>query len=154
MPGITNDQQLRTALDTLSIEGRRAIGLLFASNIRMSRIEPGLQKAIDLALESENGDHEREMAYKTAKSVATNTYTACGKDADWEVQAVHFVAAACSAALIPEDMLTPGANPAWKAAIQSRMANNCLMMEHESSELQSEAQRQYEICEEFLQAHG
>jgi len=154
MPSIINDKQLRAALDRLSIKDQRSIGLLYAGNIKLQAMDPQLQKALELALDSDDGDHEREMAYKAAKSVATKTYTACGSDTDWEVQAEHFIAAACCAALIPAGQIAPAANPAWKAAIQSRMANNCLMMEEKSSELQSEARRQYEICEEFLQAHN
>lgn len=154
MPRITNDQELRAALDRLSIEDQRTIGLLFAGNIKIPKMSPALQKALDLALDADNGDQERELAYKTAKSVAANTYTACGRDTDWEAQAEHFVAAACSAALAPEAKLMPATDPAWRSAVQSRMANNCLMMESAISEVRNEAQKQYEICEEFLQALG
>jgi len=150
MSGISNDQELRTALNRLSLKEQRAIGLLYINSIKLPGIDPGLQKTLELALESDNGEHEREIAHKTAKSIAARTYTACGRDTDWEAQAEHFVAAACSAALAPEQQLTPTANPAWKAAIQSRMAHNCLMMERESSAPWNEAQKQYEITEEFL----
>lgn len=150
MPHITNDRELRTALDSLSIEDQRTIGLLFAGNIKIPKMNPALQKALELAMDSDNGEHEREMAYKTAKSVVASTYTACGRDTDWEAQAEHFIAAACSAALAPETQQMPAANPAWKSAVQSRMANNCLMMESALSEVRNEAQNQYQICEEFL----
>jgi len=152
MPNINNDQELRASLDRLSIKDQRAVGLLFAASIKLPGMDSGLKQALELALDSDGGENEREMAYKMAKSVATRTYTACGRDTDWEAQAEHFIAAACSAALIPERHTT-AANPAWKAAIQSRMANNCLMMQDESSELSNEAQKQYEICEKFLLAH-
>ena len=153
MRNITNDRELRSALNRLSIEDQRAIGLLFVASIKLPEMDSGLKQALEMALDSDGDGHEREMAYKAAKSVATRTYTACGRDTDWEIQAEHFIAAACSAALIPERQLA-GVNPAWKAAIQSRMANNCLMMRDESDELRNEAQKQYEICEEFLLARS
>ncbi|HXK57974.1 MAG TPA: hypothetical protein PLZ16_15145, partial [Gammaproteobacteria bacterium] len=121
MPNITNDQELRAALDSLPIEHQRTVGVLFAAAVELPGMDRELQQALELAQQSDTDEHVQEMAYKTAKSVATRTYTACGQDTDWETQAEHFIAAACSAALIPE-RLTSGANPAWRAAIQSRMA--------------------------------
>ncbi len=98
MQKITNDRELRSALNRLSIEDQRAIGLLFVASIKLPEMDSGLKQALEMALDSDCGGHEREMAYKTAKSVATRTYTACGRDTDWEIQAEHFIAAACSAA--------------------------------------------------------
>lgn len=150
MPKITNDQELKSALDKLPDTAQRAIGLLFANNIHLPEARSELAGVLELALESDYDEAQCAIAYRTAKSIATSTYTACGHDTDWEAQAEHFVAAACSAALTPRNLLPPRANPAWKAAIQSRMANNCLMMTEQSATIQNEAQKQYEICEEFL----
>jgi hypothetical protein len=152
MPSITNDQQLKSALNELPLKSQRAIGMLFANSIQLPSVDSSLAKAMEMIMESEYGESERELAYKTAKSVATKTYTACGRDTDWDAQAEHFVAAACSAALTPEGQISAANNPAWKAAIQARMANNCLMMDKELDEPQNEAVRQYQIAEEFLQA--
>ena len=46
--------------------------------------------------------------------------------------------------------LAPGTGPAWKAAIQARMAQNCLMMEDDNSEAENEALRQYRITASFV----
>ena len=69
---------------------------------------------------------------------------------DWLAQADHFVAASAAAALMPPSQLPEKTNPAWKAAVQARMAKNCEMMEEEEGEAESEAERQYRIANDSL----
>ena len=87
---------------------------------------------------------------KAAKSYAVKTYTECGKDTDWLKQADHFVAAAVAAALTPPDQLAAKTNPAWKAAVQARMAKNCELMEKDEGEEETESDRQYKIASQYL----
>ena len=150
MQQITNDQELRAALDKLSIDQQRALGARFVANVGGMINDPRLAKALDIAMEPDNTPQDREDAYKVAKSIATKSYTACGQDVDWQAQAEHFVAAACSVVLTPDNLKSELSNIAWKAAIHSRMAENCLMMENEESDAEGQAQLQYEIAEEFL----
>jgi len=147
MPHIANDQDLRNALSNLSMERQRAIGARFADSVGGAARDPKLKKVLEIAVQPESP--EREDAYQTAKSITVQTYTACGRDTDWAAQAEHFVAAACVAALTPDSSVTGSANLAWKAAIQARMANNCLMMENDDAAQDNEAQRQYKITEKF-----
>jgi predicted transcriptional regulator len=51
--------------------------------------------------------------------------------------------------LTPDNLIAGNTNLAWKAAMQARMANNCLMMENDEAAQDNEAQRQYEITEKF-----
>lgn len=147
---ISNDKELRAALDALSLDQQRAIAARFASSVAGLTDNPRLGKVLEIAMEPDSSDHDREDAYKVAKSIAVKTYTACGRDADWSAQAEHFVAAACTAALTPDALIMEKMNPAWKAAIQSRMAKNCMMIEGDEGQLENEAQKQYELTEEFL----
>ena len=146
---ISNDRELRSALDALSLAQQRTLGARFATNISGVTNNSRLLKALEIAMTSDSTDQEREDAYKAAKSVAVQTYTSCGTDADWDTQAEHFVASACAATLLPDALLTEKSNPAWKAAIQSRMAKNCLMIESDEGEMDNEAEQQYKIAEEF-----
>ncbi|MCB1858077.1 MAG: hypothetical protein KDI63_07385 [Gammaproteobacteria bacterium] len=151
MSTITNDQQLRQALTALSLEQQRSLGVQFAANIRLPKIgDSELSRVLVSASQSGNDSRTQEFAYQSAKSIATRTFTACGNDADWQLQAEHFVAASCAAALTPEGLLAQGSNPAWKAAIQARMARNCLMMDDASGDIDNESQNQYRITEKFL----
>ena len=147
MPHIANDQDLRNALSQLSLEQQRAIGARYANSEGGAARNPRLKRILEIA--SQPDSPEREDAYQTAKSITVQTYTACGRDTDWTAQAEHFVAAACVAALTPENLMTGNTNLAWKAAMQARMAHNCLMMENDEAAQDNEAQRQYEITEKF-----
>lgn len=149
MSDITNDQQLRALLNNLAPDQQRTIGSLFINSVAELSKDPLLTKAIAATGDNTISEAEREEAFKMAKSIATRTYTACGRDADWLVQAEHFVAAACSAVLTPASQVDQQVNLAWKAAIQARMANNCLMMESDSVDVDNEAQKQYRIAGEF-----
>ncbi|MCU7819155.1 MAG: hypothetical protein KZQ57_09900 [gamma proteobacterium symbiont of Lucinoma myriamae] len=99
-------------------------------------------------------ESEFDAAYKSIKSLAVKTYTACGDDADWPAQAAHFIATATKACLTPMDHLYNNSgiknNLAWKCAMQTRMAKNCEMIESDSRTIDNEAQKQYAISNDFL----
>ncbi|MCU0835309.1 MAG: hypothetical protein MUC77_12900 [Chromatiaceae bacterium] len=146
---ITNDHELRAALDALTPDQQRITGARFAQSvIRLSQDER-VRRAVDTAIDAGASAAELEDAYRAAKAYATKTYTDCGKDTDWLAQADHFVAAAAAAALTPDALLPERVNRAWKAAMQARMAENCELMEQEDAGPESEAQRQHRIAEEM-----
>jgi len=149
MANISNDQQLRSFVDALSIPRQRLLAARFASSVAQASDNRRLQHALAVALDPDSGEPEREEAYKAAKSIAVKTYTACGRDADGDCQAEHFLAAAIAAALTPDALLSERANLAWKAAIQARMSKNCMMIDNDSGELESEATRQYQTASVF-----
>jgi hypothetical protein len=150
MTEIENDYDLREALDCLSADRQRQLGGFFAESVLHLCRDPRVQKAVAIAVSPASTPLELEDAYTAAKSYARRTYTACGTDAHWLEQADHFVAAAVAAALLPEDQRPEVYNPAWKAAIQARMAKNCEMMEREEGEVDNEARRQYRITAAFM----
>lgn len=149
MAKISNDKELRAALDGLSLPQQRALGARFANSVANLTSNERLRKLLDTAMEPQLTKEEQADAFKGAKSISVSTYTACGKDADWEAQAEHFVAAACTVALTPDELVPEKQNLAWKAAIQSRMAKNCIMIGEDEGEVNNEAVKQYEIAEEF-----
>ena len=148
MATITNDHELRDALKDLSIQQQRIMGARFGQGVMHLCRDERVRRAADTALNAAASDTELDDAYKAAKAYATKTYTDCGKDTDWLAQADHFVAASIAAALTPESQLSEKVYPAWKAAVQARMANNCAMMEQEEDDSETEAQRQYRIVNE------
>ncbi|WP_260293271.1 hypothetical protein [Sedimenticola hydrogenitrophicus] len=147
---INNDLELKNTLNGLSREQQRRLGACYTEGVIGAVDNPRLMSALKVALLPESTDQELKDAYKVAKSIATKTYTACGRDADWGLQAEHFIAAACAAALTPDALTAENLNVAWKAAIHSRMAKNCLMIESDSIEAEGEADRQYRLTEAFL----
>lgn len=149
---ISNDQEFKNALNGLSLEQQRLLGARFVNSVVGLIDNPRLSSALGVAIDPESDQQACNDAYKVAKSIATKTYTACGRDADWVLQAEHFVAAACAAALTPEALMTERFSPAWKAAIQARMARNCIMIGDESADVENEAERQYRLTLDFMAA--
>jgi phage-related minor tail protein len=150
MSRITNDHALRDALNALNTDQQRILGARFAEHVMHLSHDERVRRAIATGLSDQSGPAELEDAYKAAKAYATKTYTACGKDTDWLAQADHFVAAATAAALTPESALTEKQNPAWKAAMQARMAVNCTLVELDDPPEVSEAEHQYALANAFL----
>jgi len=144
---ITNDRELQQALSDLSPKLRRTVGAELAAQVLPLCKDSRLTSALSVARAPEYSEEALNDAYRTAKSIAVQTYTACGRDADWALQAAHFAAAACAAALTPETIT----NSAWKAAMQARMAHNCAMIEEAHADTESHAQKQYQIAESLIQ---
>jgi hypothetical protein len=148
---ITNDQQLRQALNDLTLEQQRKLGAEFVTSVSHLSDNPIIAQGLQSAENSARTTAELEFAYKSAKKLAIDTYTACGRDADWSAQAEHFVAAAIAACLIPEEQYNLNENIAWRAAMQCRMARNCEMILQDEGDVDNEATRQYAIAREMLQ---
>jgi len=150
MTTISNDHELRDALNAMSPDRQRMLGARFAKNVEHLCDDERIARAIDTALRDDTSPGELEDAFKAAKYYAAKTYTDCGKDTDWLAQAAHFVAAAAAAALTPDALVTENQSRGWKAAVQARMARNCEMMEAETVMEQNEAEEQYRIANAFV----
>lgn len=147
---ITNDQQLREALNHLTPTQQLELGGLYVSNVSHLSTDSRIARALEAAAKAEKSEQELEDAYKSVKAFATQSYTACGRDADWAAQAEHFVAAAAAACLAPQEQAGTKNNNAWKAAMQARMAKNCEMILKDAGETANESVKQYQIAEKYL----
>jgi hypothetical protein len=150
MASISNDHDLREALNGLSAIQQRVLGAKLTESVIHLCKDDRIRRALAVANNPDASDEELEDALKAAKSYASKTYTDCGTDTNWLSQADHFVAAAAAAALTPVERLAGKTNPAWKAAMQARMAKNCEMMESEEVAPDSESERQYRIVNDLL----
>ena len=149
MTSISNDREFRDTIDQLDRDRQRALASLFVHGVADLVTIPELKEAIETAMDPDASLVRRRDAYRSAKAVSVSTYTACGRDADWLAQAEHFVAAACTVALTPDDVLPERTSVAWRAAMHARTARNCAMIETGAAEEVTEAQRQYETLGEF-----
>ncbi len=150
MATIDNDRELRDALQGMALDLQRTLAGRFVLSVIDLTGDHRLRRAAEVAANPKSAPEEVEEAFRTARSIAVETYTACGRDADWAAQAEHFVAAACAAALTPEDWLGSGVSPAWKAAMHARMAKSSHMIESGEVSIDNEAERQYVIANELL----
>ena len=80
---ITNDQQLRTALNDLALEAQRRLGARFVASVSHLSANPILTHGLQVAENAQASAAELDNAYKACKKLAIDTYTACGRDADW-----------------------------------------------------------------------
>ncbi|RDH82060.1 MAG: hypothetical protein DIZ78_16665 [endosymbiont of Escarpia spicata] len=151
---ISNDQELRKVLDELPTTEQRDLGCRFVVSVRHLSEDPRIGQALEVIAERSGQPDEMLSAYKGVKALSNQTYTACGRDADWAIQAEHFVAAAAVACLLPEGQISNNTNLAWKAAVQARMAKNCEMILNDAGEVDNEAQKQYAIAEAFISENG
>jgi hypothetical protein len=147
---INNDQQMREALNRLTPQQQRELGGQFVFNVNHLSADTRIGRALEAAAKADIPAAELEEAYRSVKAFATQSYTACGRDADWAAQAEHFVAAAAAACLAPPDQSGAISNNAWRAAMQARMAKNCEMIMNDAGETANEAERQYRIAENYL----
>jgi len=150
MTTISNDHDLRDALSRLDDVRQRILGAAFTKSVIHLCRNQRVHRAVESALNPDASESELLDAFKAVKGYAAKTYTACGRDTDWLGQADHFVAATAAAALTPPGQFSEKTNPAWKAAVQARMAKNCELMIEDEGEMETEAQRQYRIASERL----
>lgn len=148
MSPISNDHELRLALDALSADQQRVLGARFVHNVMNLCGDSRVLLAVTTGMNPAASAAECEEAFRAARTFAVTSYTECGKDTDWLAQAAHFVGAAAAASLTPPD--AAGTGNAWKAAMQARMARNCVMIAQDDGGDHEEAHRQYQIANDYL----
>ncbi len=153
MATITNDSEFKAVLSTLTIPQQRQVAALFIDSAMSLLDDTRLQNALNIVKKTNVSAEELVDSYKIAKTASTNTFTHCGKNADWLSQAKHFVATAVTTALSAEEQTVKENNIAWHTAMQIRMARTCEMIASgETTENDNEANVQYTILQGFLQA--
>ena len=148
---INNDQEFKQVISELNIAEQRKLAAKFVESVLYLNPDPLIKNALNVAgkeIISNSDEKELEQAYKSIKTLAVKTYTACGGDADWPAQAAHFIATATKACLSPMERMDN--KLAWKCAMQSRMAKNCEMIESDNDIVDNEAQNQYIITSDFI----
>ncbi len=147
MTPITNDHELRAALDHLSPTTCRRLASRFAAAVLALSDDPRVRQAVEVAAQAEIGAPLLATAHHEAKAAAAESFTQCGHDTEWRSQAGHFVAAAAAAATAPPEVAAEMGNPAWRAALYARMARTCEMIAEDRGDTHSEAAGQYHLAE-------
>jgi hypothetical protein len=147
---IANDKEFKAALAALDdCQRRQAAAYLVRQALDLtqdSRVKAGL----DLAVRCNADAAELATAAAGVNSARVASYTQCGHEASWTCQAAHFVARAAQECMKTEI----GANDAWEAAIQARMARICQAIAMGEGTSNREAEAQYRALDEFLQSIG
>ena len=142
---INNDTEFRQALNGMDLEQQRVMAACFAENVLSLSDDDRIQGVVSTVIEG----REIEDAFKSAKAASLEAHARCGAEGDWNDQAGYFVARAAQAAVEPQ-VRTGGKNPAWKAAMQARMARTCLASEEGEDSHDRETVAQYKILNDYL----
>jgi hypothetical protein len=144
---ISNDSEFKTALNKLTPAQQRMVAARFAENVLNLCEDPRVVAAVNAAKRPDISEAEMTVVYQAAKTASVETYTQCGKEADWRNQAGHFVAEAALACVTPPER---AGNLAWNVAMNARMARTCETIANGQGTDNREAEQQYRILAEFL----
>lgn len=150
MTTIHSDAEFKAGLSGLPVDQQRRVGKLFVENVIDLSDNPKVKQAISIADKFDLSAAETAEGFKMAKAAAIDSYTLCGRDADWLGQASHFVASAAAVCLTPEDQVAQCRDLAWSTAMNARMAKVCETVAHAQGADNQEAEKQYAILESFL----
>jgi hypothetical protein len=155
MSSITTDNAFKNALNTLTIAQQRQVAAAFVESVlALCPQDTRIQNAIQVAKNPYAMPDELGLAYRAAKNASVETFTQCGRDADWLKQASHFVAEASAVCVTPEEQSTQVGNLAWQAAMHGRMARTCETIATGTGSDNDEAQQQYQLVDAFLKTIG
>ena len=112
MSSITNDSEMRQAVDALAAPAQRVLAARFVANVLSLSDDSRLQRVLDTAARPDAGEDELADAYRAAKAAALEAHARCGADGEWIDQAGYFVARAAEAAVAPQ-IRSYAKGPAW-----------------------------------------
>ena len=152
MTSIHSDTEFRAALSRLSVEQQRRVAKRFLDSVNELSDNPQLDRVLARLEQADLSSEDIRDGFRVASTAARDSYTLCGREADWRKQASHFYAAAAAACLAPDDKEVQGDDPAWNAAMNARMARVCEKIAQGEGYDNSEVGKQYEILKTFLSA--
>jgi len=148
MTQMNNDAEFRKALDSLDPAQQRQLAVRFVENVLALCSDERIARVLRVAGNSEASEDELAEALKTARATTFDCHTRCGSEGDWAEQAGYFVARAATAALTPIGQMP--SDPAWHAALSSRMAQTSQSIVSGDDTAGQEAGQQYRILSEFM----
>jgi len=146
---IRNDSEFKLALSGLDPARQRRAAARFVERVMDLSGDVRVRAAVEAAQRGDLAEAEREVLFQAANAARVESFTQCGREADWTAQAGHFVAkAAVSCVKAP----VAGESIAWDAAMHARMARTCNSVASGTGTETREAEAQYAILEELLKA--
>jgi hypothetical protein len=145
---IHNDSEFKTALSGLDSARQRRAAARFVARVLDLSDDVRVRASVEAAQRGDLPEAEREVLSQAVNTARVESFTQCGREADWGAQAGHFVAkAAVSCVKAP----VAGENIAWDAAMHARMARTCQSVAKGVGTETRESEAQYAILDELLQ---
>lgn len=153
MSQISNDEEFRRALQGLDATQQRMLAAKFVEHVLALCSDERISRAVKVAADKNASQDELAAALKSARAATMDSHTRCGSEGNWTDQAGYFVARAAVAAITPQSQ-SASANPAWQAAMSSRMAQTSILIDDASSTglTHSENEWQYDVLSKYLQS--
>ncbi len=153
MAEINDETGFRTAIEALPLAQQRVLGAQFVHRVLDLTDDFRLKQAAECAANPSASEGELLTAYRAARSAEVETYTACGRHVDWQAMAAHYVASAIAACVAPAATVVPGIDiPAYKAAMNARMARNSAMLAQGHEGECVEIGAQYKLLGDFMRS--
>jgi hypothetical protein len=146
---IRNDSEFKAALAGLGTAQQRLAAARFTESVLALSKDARVAGAVSAAKRPDITDVELSALYQAAKAASVESFTECGRQCDWNKQAGHFVAEAALSCVAPAH---DGGSLAWEAAMQVRMARTCETIANGHGTENREAEVQYRILSEILNA--
>ena len=144
---IHNDSEFKAALSGLDPTRQRRAAARFVERVLDLSGDVRVRAAVEAAQRGDLAEAEREVLSQAVNTARVESFTQCGREADWGAQAGHFVAkAAVSCVKAP----VAGESIAWDAAMHARMARTCQSVAKGVGTETREAEAQYAILDELL----
>lgn len=148
---IGNDKDFKAALAGLSPAQQRQVAARFVQQVFPLSSDARIRVALEAAGRTGVSDAELAIVAQAANTSRVESFTRCGREADWSAQVGHFVAKAAVACVKPAEAV---GNLAWDAAMQARMARTCQTIADGVGTENREAEAQYRTLEAFLNSQG
>lgn len=148
MSKISNDNEFKQALQDLDPVRQRIVAGMFVEHVLPLCSDDRISRVVKAALDSDASEDEISTALRSAKAATFDSHTRCGSEGNWTEQAGYFVSRAAVAAVTPQDQCTSG-NPAWQAAMSSRMAQTSILIDSDN-ETPAGNEWQYSILSNYL----
>lgn len=148
MSQISNDLEFRRRLDRLDRTQQRTLAASFIDHVLSLSNDERVARAVKVAADVNASNDELNGALHSVTAAAMDSHARCGADCKWTDHAGYFVARATMAALSPEGQAS--GNPAWQAAMSSRMARTCISIDSTDDGGEEEQAEQYRILNNYL----
>lgn len=152
MNRITNDREMKLALERLDSVQLRLVGAAFVGGIMDLCQDENMRRGLEVAKDPEASGEDLKTAQKPVKVSTLNSHARCGAEGDWYDQANYFIGRALLCLLGCQDpKRSREKNPAWQVAMTCRMARLSGELHEDNESPDQESRNQYAILSSFLE---
>lgn len=152
MNKITNDREMKLALERLDPLQLRLVGAAFINGVMDLCHDEHLRRGLAVAQDPDATGEVLKAALKPVSLATLNSHARCGAEGDWQDQANYFIGRAIGSLLGCQDpKRAREKNPAWQVALACRMARLSGELHLDNENPEQEGRNQHAILTAFLE---